>query len=108
MSSLLKVSPCSLYESTKVDKKIKKKPKRLEKPKKSQVAVKEEPNIIPAITSTEYTTCRINSYSDNSKVVEILRASNENCSGDVKEKSDLVIIILSDGNAAFFTSKCNN
>ena len=57
------------------------------------------------LIKTEYSNCRISSYNDNSRTVEVMKAQDENCFGDVDQKSELVFVILSNGNTASFTTK---
>lgn len=59
----------------------------------------------PNITSTHYATCRIHCYEDKSHTFEIIKPSRVNCYGDGNEKSDIVIVVLANGQTALFTSK---
>lgn len=60
----------------------------------------------PQIIKTQTANCRIHSYDDNSHSVEIMRPHEHNIIGDgVVEKAEMVIVILSDGQTALFTSK---
>lgn len=61
----------------------------------------------PQIIKTQTANCRIHSYDDHSHSVEIMRPhEHDNIIGDgVVEKAEMVIVILSDGQTALFTSK---
>lgn len=59
----------------------------------------------PKITDTHYATCRIHHYEDNSHSFEIINPNRVNCFGDGNEKSEIVIVVLANGQTALFTSK---
>ena len=66
--------------------------------------VNDEPNIV----STHYATCRIHCYQDNSHTIEIINPSRVNCFGDSNEKSDIVIVVLANGQTALFSTKSSS
>ncbi|CRL01219.1 CLUMA_CG014668, isoform A [Clunio marinus] len=59
----------------------------------------------PKIIDTHYATCRIHSYENESYTFEIIKPERNNCYGDVNEKSDIVIVVLANGQAGVFCSK---
>lgn len=59
----------------------------------------------PKIISTCYATCRIHNYDDNSHTFEIIKSNRVNCFGDDNEKSDIVFVVLANGQTALFRSK---
>lgn len=81
---------------------LKKAEKKVER--KQQQPLKTESKS-PKITGTHYATCRIHHYEDNSHTFEIINPSRVNCFGDGNEKSEIVIIVLANGQTALFTSK---
>ena len=93
------------------DRKVNDTPKK-EKP--SKVTAQQETNDSktyiqkngPQIIKTQTANCRIHSYDDNSHTVEIMRPQEHNIIGDgFVEKAEIVIVILSNGQTALFTSK---
>lgn len=88
----------------KVDKKMTNSQKE-HKPLKSEesISIIDEPNI-----STYYATCRIHCYENNSHTFEIIEPRLVNCFGDGNEKSDIVIVVLANGQTALYTSKSSD
>lgn len=94
------------------DRKVKDTPKKEKQPPKvtAQQKANDSQNHIqkngPQIIKTQTANCRIHSYDDNSHSVEIMRPHEHNIIGDgVVEKAEMVIVILSNGQTALFTSK---
>lgn len=123
------VSPCSMSDrksstSKRITRKIsrqvlvKKADKKMKNTRKYSEVSQHEPmnveenntsaNDEPDIISTYYATCRIHSYEDNSHTFEIIQPSRVNCFGDDNGKSDIVIVVLANGQTALFTSKSSS
>lgn len=66
---------------------------------------KQEPNVI----STHYSMCRIHSYEDKSFTFEIMKPRHESEYEDFDDASEIVIVVLPNGQTAIFTTKlCNS
>lgn len=113
-SSLLNsmtVSPCPLirHKSTTNNKRITRKISRQILLKKTRKKVEKKPLATetqsPNIISTHYATCRIHHYEDKSLTFEIINPNRVNCFGDANEKSEIVIVVLPNGQTALFTTK---
>jgi len=60
----------------------------------------------PKIVKTSYATCRIHQYDDNSRTFEINKPRSVSCYGDDNHmKSEIVIVVMADGNTALFASE---
>lgn len=60
----------------------------------------------PKIVKTSYATCRIHQYDDNSRTFEINKPRSVSCCGDdIHMKSEIVIVVMADGNTALFASE---
>jgi hypothetical protein len=59
----------------------------------------------PKIVSTCFARCRIHSYDDDSHTFEIIKPNRVNCFGDDNEKSEIVFVVLANGQTALFRSK---
>lgn len=75
------------------------------KAKEEKQSVSPSPVGSPNIVSTNYATCRIHSYDDNSTTFEIINPRSTNCSGDEIAKPEAVIVVLPSGQTALFKSK---
>lgn len=60
----------------------------------------------PKIVKTSYATCRIHQYDDNSRTFEINKPRSVSCCGDDNHmNSEIVIVVMADGNTALFASE---
>ncbi|KAL7041071.1 hypothetical protein ACKWTF_000616 [Chironomus riparius] len=60
----------------------------------------------PKIVKTSYATCRIHQYNDNSRTFEINKPRSVSCCGDSNHiESEIVIVVMADGNTALFASE---
>lgn len=103
------VSPCAFirrpapFDHKKLVSRISKAAQK--KAKEEKQSVSPPPMGSPNIVSTNYATCRIHSYDDNSTTFEIINPRRTNCSGDEIAKPEAVIVVLPSGQTALFKSK---